>query len=125
MVVGVGIMTASAVTGVNSVIFYWQIILNYSGSTIHPYLYAITNALINVLVTIVAMSVIDTRGRKTLLSTGTAIMTVSMVLIGCGFVVWGLTIDDDTGTLTGLRDVLITTGISPGQGQGFDGLSSP
>ena len=106
-------MTASAVTGVNSVIFYWQIILNYSGSTDHPYIFAITNALINVLVTIVAMCVIDTRGRKTLLSTGTAIMTASMVLIGSGFVVWGLTLDDDSNPLTDLRAVLIAVGISP------------
>ena len=81
-------MASSTLSGVNSVIFYWQIILHYSGDAEHPYVFAVINSCVNVGVTMIALLLIDTAGRKRLLSTGTGAMSVSMGVIGVGFIIW-------------------------------------
>lgn len=87
LIVGIGLAFFQQVTGINTVIYYAPTILQSSGlpSASTAILATAGIGLVNVLMTVVAMWLIDRVGRRPLLLTGIAGMTVSLAVLGFVF----------------------------------------
>ena len=87
LVVGIGLAIFQQITGINTVIYYAPVILQSAGisSASGAILATAGVGLVNVIMTIVAMRLIDRKGRKPLLLTGIAGMVVSLGLLGVVF----------------------------------------
>jgi MFS transporter, SP family, galactose:H+ symporter len=87
LVVGIGLAIFQQVTGINTVIYYAPVILQSAGisSASGAILATAGIGLVNVLMTIVSMRLIDTKGRKPLLLTGIAGMVITLGLLGFVF----------------------------------------
>jgi SP family galactose:H+ symporter-like MFS transporter len=87
LVVGLGLAIFQQVTGINTVIYYAPTIIQSAGipSAEGAILATAGIGLVNVLMTIVAMWLIDRVGRRPLLLTGIAGMIVSLVVLGFVF----------------------------------------
>ncbi|MEM1451320.1 MAG: sugar porter family MFS transporter [Planctomycetota bacterium] len=79
MVIGLGLGFFQQITGINEVFYYSTTIFSLTGVGRDAALaQAILVGIVNVVFTIVAMRLIDTKGRKPLLLVGTAMMTVAL-----------------------------------------------
>ncbi len=69
MIVGIGLAIAQQITGINTVIYYAPTILNFAGfsSASVAILASVGVGIVNVLLTLVAMQLIDRVGRRPLL----------------------------------------------------------
>jgi sugar porter (SP) family MFS transporter len=83
LVVGLGLAIFQQIVGVNTVIYFSPTILSFTGLNAGS---AVTQALFvgltNVVFTVVAVRLLDRVGRRPLLLSGTAILTVALVLLG-------------------------------------------
>jgi SP family sugar:H+ symporter-like MFS transporter len=87
-VVWVGILLAAfqQLVGINVVKTYSNIIWNAAGfSTATTFLFSIVTVVISVVSTMIAIGVIDRVGRRTMLLTGAAVMTVALVVLAISF----------------------------------------
>jgi len=87
MVVGIGLAIWQQVTGINTVIYYAPTIFQFAGlgSASVAILATLGVGIVNVLMTIVALRLVDRVGRRPLLLTGLAGMIVSLVVLGLAF----------------------------------------
>jgi sugar porter (SP) family MFS transporter len=86
MVVGIGLAAIQQFTGINTVIYYAPTILTETGLDAgNAILNALPIGIVNVLVTIVAIRLVDRVGRRPLLLFSLAGMTVSLVVLGLSF----------------------------------------
>ena len=87
LVVGIGLAIFQQVTGINTVIYYAPLIIQSAGisSASGAILATAGIGVVNVLMTIVAMWVIDRVGRRPLLLVGIAGMVVTLGLLGLAF----------------------------------------
>jgi SP family galactose:H+ symporter-like MFS transporter len=87
LVVGMGLAIFQQVTGINTVIYYAPTIIQSAGisSASAAILATAGIGLVNVIMTVVAMWLIDRAGRRPLLLTGIAGMTVSLGVLGLLF----------------------------------------
>ncbi len=87
MLVGIGVMTLSAVTGINMVIYYAPTIVQATGvsSTAGAIGAAVGVGLINVIMTVVALRYIDRVGRRPLLLVGLTVMTIALAALAISF----------------------------------------
>jgi sugar porter (SP) family MFS transporter len=86
LVIGIGLAVLQQVTGINTVIYFAPTILNSVGiSTSNAILASLPVGIINVVMTVVAIMVIDRVGRRPLLLGSLAGMVVSLVLLGLTF----------------------------------------
>lgn len=87
LIVGVGLAIFQQITGINTVIYYAPTIIQSAGlpSASAAILATAGIGLVNVLMTIVAMWLIDRVGRRPLLLTGIVGMTVSLIVLGFVF----------------------------------------
>jgi MFS transporter, SP family, galactose:H+ symporter len=87
LIVGIGLAIFQQVTGINTVIYYAPTIIQSAGlpSASAAILATVGIGLVNVLMTIVAMWLIDRVGRRPLLLTGIAGMIVSLGVLGLVF----------------------------------------
>ncbi len=87
LVVGVGLAIIQQVTGINTVIYYAPTILQSAGipSASGAILATAGIGLVNVIMTIVAMVLIDRVGRRPLLLVSLAGMAIALVVLGYGF----------------------------------------
>ncbi|HSV23441.1 MAG TPA: sugar porter family MFS transporter [Xanthobacteraceae bacterium] len=87
LVVGIGLAIFQQVTGINTVIYYAPLIIQSAGisSESGAILATAGIGLVNVLMTIVAMWLIDRVGRRPLLLVGTAGMVATLGLLGLAF----------------------------------------
>jgi MFS family permease len=86
LLVGVVIAITQQITGINAIFFYAPTIFEQSGiGTDAAFLQAVLVGVINVVFTIVAMSLIDKWGRKPLLITGLTGIILSMAICTYGF----------------------------------------
>ena len=86
MTIGISVGILQQITGINSVFFYAPMIFEQSGiGTNAAFMQAVLVGLVNVVFTVVAMSLIDRIGRRPLLGFGLAGIAVSMLLLAYGF----------------------------------------
>ncbi len=87
LVVGVGLAILQQVTGINTVIYYAPTIVEFTGvdSSAGSILAAVGVGVINVLMTVVALRLLDRAGRRTLLMIGVSGMVISLFALGAAF----------------------------------------
>ena len=87
LIVGVGLAVFQQITGINTVIYYAPTIFQFAGlkSASVSILATVGVGIINVLMTLVAMWIIDRVGRRPLLMTGLIGMILSLVILGLAF----------------------------------------
>ena len=84
--IGVVVGVLQQITGINSVFFYAPVIFEQSGiGTDASFVQAIFVGLINLVFTVIAISLIDKLGRRPLLLVGLVGITVSMAVLSYGF----------------------------------------
>lgn len=88
MIIGVGLAIFQQITGINTVIYFAPAIFKAAGlgSTPATILATAGVGVVNVVMTIVAMRLIDSAGRRALLLTGLAGMAASLVVLALGFI---------------------------------------
>jgi SP family galactose:H+ symporter-like MFS transporter len=87
MIVGVGLAVAQQVTGINTVIYYAPTIFKFAGlsSASVAILASVGVGIVNVVLTVVAMQLIDRVGRRPLLLISLAGMSLSLIVLGLAF----------------------------------------
>jgi SP family galactose:H+ symporter-like MFS transporter len=87
MIVGVGLAIAQQITGINTVIYYAPTIFTFAGlsSASAAILASLGVGIVNVLLTLVAMQLIDRIGRRPLLLVSLGGMTLGLVVLGLAF----------------------------------------
>lgn len=92
LIVGIGLAAFQQLTGINTVIYYAPTILEFAGfqSAAVSILATAGIGMINVIMTIVAISLIDRVGRRPLLLIGLIGMIISLAILGIAFVLPGL-----------------------------------
>lgn len=80
VIIGSGLMFIQAMTGINSVIFYSTTIFGFAGFKDSILATASVGA-VNVLTSVLATTLVETMGRRTLLLIGTSIMLVSLLVL--------------------------------------------
>lgn len=95
LLVGIGLAILQQITGINTVIYYAPTIIQDTGinSDSSAILASLGVGIINVIMTVVALRLLDRRGRRELLMIGVTGMSLSLILLGCAFL-------GDTGTIT-------------------------
>jgi sugar porter (SP) family MFS transporter len=90
MIIGVALAVFQQITGINTIIYYAPTLLSSAGLGNSAALLAnVVNGAVNVLMTIVAIRLLDRTGRRPLLLGGTAGMVVGMLLVALTFAVGG------------------------------------
>jgi len=86
LIIGVTVAILQQITGINSVFFYAPMIFEQSGiGTDASYMQAVLVGLTNLAFTLLAISLIDKLGRKTLLSVGISGIALCMFILAYGF----------------------------------------
>jgi len=86
LLIGLVVGIIQQITGINAVFFYAPMIFQQSGlGTDAAFAQAVVVGLINVVFTVIAISLVDKLGRKPLLTGGLAGIALSMLLLGSGF----------------------------------------
>ena len=87
LVVGIGLAILQQITGINTVIYYAPTIIQQAGinSDSSAILASLGVGVINVLMTVVALRLLDRAGRRTLLFIGVSGMSFSLFLLGIAF----------------------------------------
>jgi len=95
LLVGIGLAVLQQITGINTVIYYAPTIIQDTGidSDSSAILASLGVGIINVAMTIVALRLLDKRGRREMLFIGVAGMSLSLFLLGVAFL-------GETGTWT-------------------------
>jgi sugar porter (SP) family MFS transporter len=115
LVVGIGLAVFQQFVGINTVIYYAPTIIKSTGlANVASVLATVGIGVVNVLMTIVAILVIDRVGRKPLLLVGLAGMTASLVIIGAAFAFSGLSGIISWVTLAGLMLYIASFAVSFG-----------
>jgi sugar porter (SP) family MFS transporter len=90
MILGVALAVFQQITGINTIIYYAPTLLSSAGLGNSAALLAnVVNGAVNVLMTIVAIRLLDRTGRRPLLLGGTAGMAVGMIVVALTFVIGG------------------------------------
>ena len=87
MIVGIGLAVAQQITGINTVIYYAPTIFRFAGlsSASVAILASVGVGVVNVVLTVVAMQLIDRVGRRPLLLASLAGMALSLFVLGMAF----------------------------------------
>jgi SP family galactose:H+ symporter-like MFS transporter len=87
MIIGIGLAVFQQVTGINTVIYYAPTIFQFAGfkSASSAILATLGLGVVNMLMTVVAIRMIDRVGRRPLLLTGLAGMVISLGILGLAF----------------------------------------
>jgi sugar porter (SP) family MFS transporter len=87
LVIGVGLAVLQQVTGINTVIYYAPTIIQFTGidSSSSAILASLGVGVINIAATIVALRLIDRKGRRPLLMVGVTGMVIALFTLGLAF----------------------------------------
>ena len=122
LVITIGVVVAilQQITGINSVFFYAPMIFEQSGiGTDASFVQAILVGLINLVFTLLAISLIDRIGRKPLLVFGLSGIVISMAVLAFGF--YSATYTLDAEAIAGLPEQVQTEQLQTIEGQTFQG----
>ncbi len=91
MLVGIGLAVLQQVTGINTVIYYAPIIFQFAGigSASSSIFASLSVGVVNVVMTIVAVVLLDRAGRRPLLLVGETGMVLSLAALAAGFALHG------------------------------------
>ncbi len=118
LTLGILVAVLQQITGINAEFFYAPMIFQQSGvGTDAAFMQAIFVGLINLVFTVLAISLIDRLGRRPLLIAGLAGIAASMLLLSYGFGSATYTIRDDA--VAGLSQKIDVTALAPLVGQTF------
>ena len=96
LTIGISVGILQQITGINSVFFYAPMIFEQSGiGTNASFMQAILVGLVNLIFTVVAMTLIDKLGRRLLLGFGLTGIAVCMLTLAYGFGTATYTLDQD------------------------------
>jgi len=96
MIIGFGIAFFQQITGINAIFYYAPMIFEMAGGgKDSAFLQASILGLTNLIMTLVAMALIDRLGRKPLLIIGATGLTAALVMTGAAFHAASYTISDD------------------------------
>lgn len=89
LVVGIGLAVLQQITGINTVIYYAPTIIQATGidSDFSSILASLGVGVINVLMTVVALRLLDSKGRRELLFVGVSGISLSLFLLGLAFLI--------------------------------------
>ncbi|MCB0871357.1 MAG: sugar porter family MFS transporter [Solirubrobacterales bacterium] len=89
LVVGIGLAILQQITGINTVIYYAPTIIQSTGidSDFSSILASLGVGIINVVMTVVALRLLDSRGRREMLFIGVSGISLSLFLLGLAFLV--------------------------------------
>jgi MFS transporter, SP family, galactose:H+ symporter len=88
LLVGIGLAILQQITGINTVIYYAPTIIQSTGidSASSAILASLGVGIINVVMTVVALRLLDRAGRRTMLFIGVSGMSASLFALGCAFI---------------------------------------
>ncbi|MCW2549706.1 MAG: sugar porter family transporter [Mycobacterium sp.] len=110
MVIGVSLAVFQQITGINTIIYYAPTLLSSAGLGSSAALLAnVVNGGVNVLMTIVAIRLLDRTGRRPLLLGGTAGMAAGMLVVGLTFAIGGSPLHGGTAYVA-IAGLLLYTG---------------
>jgi sugar porter (SP) family MFS transporter len=110
MIIGVSLAVFQQITGINTVIYYAPTLLSSAGLGNSAALLAnVVNGGVNVLMTIVAIRLLDHTGRRPLLLGGTAGMATGMVVVALTFAIGGSHLHGGTAYIA-IAGLLLYTG---------------
>jgi sugar porter (SP) family MFS transporter len=120
MILGVALAVFQQITGINTVIYYAPTLLSSAGLGNSAALLAnVVNGAVNVLMTIVAIRLLDRTGRRPLLIGGTAGMAVGMIIVALTFAVGGSQLHGNTAYIAIFGLLLYTGSFAIGLGPVF------
>jgi len=120
LMIGIVVAVIQQITGINSVFFYAPMIFEQSGiGTDASFVQAILVGLINLVFTILAMSLVDRLGRKPLLGIGLTGIAVSMFVLAFGFYTATYTLTE--ASLAGLPAEVQTEQLNQLEGRTYQG----
>jgi sugar porter (SP) family MFS transporter len=110
MIIGVALAVFQQITGINTIIYYAPTLLSSAGLGNSAALLAnVVNGAVNVLMTIVAIRLLDRAGRRPLLLGGTTGMATGMVVVALTFLLGGSQLHGDAAYIA-ITGLLIYTG---------------
>jgi sugar porter (SP) family MFS transporter len=110
MIIGVTLAVFQQITGINTIIYYAPTLLSSAGLGNSAALLAnVVNGAVNVLMTIVAIRLLDRAGRRPLLLGGTTGMAVGMIVVAMTFAIGGSQLHGNTAYIA-IAGLLIYTG---------------
>jgi sugar porter (SP) family MFS transporter len=110
MIIGVALAVFQQITGINTIIYYAPTLLSSAGLGNSAALLAnVVNGAVNVLMTIVAIRLLDRVGRRPLLLGGTTGMAVGMIVVALTFAIGGSHLHGDTAYVA-IAGLLLYTG---------------
>jgi sugar porter (SP) family MFS transporter len=110
MIIGVALAVFQQITGINTIIYYAPTLLASAGLGNSAALLAnVVNGAVNVLMTIVAIRLLDRTGRRPLLLRGTAGMAVGMLIVALTFAIGGSHLHGGTAYIA-IAGLLLYTG---------------
>jgi sugar porter (SP) family MFS transporter len=110
MVIGVAMAMFQQITGINTIIYYAPTLLSAAGLGNSAALLAnVVNGTVNVLMTIVAIRLLDRTGRRPLLLGGTAGMAAGMIVVALTFAIGGSKLHGGTAYIA-IAGLLLYTG---------------
>lgn len=89
LLVGIGLAVLQQITGINTVIYYAPTIIKETGidGNSAAILASLGVGIINVIMTVVALRLLDSRGRREMLTIGVTGISVSLFLLGLAFLI--------------------------------------
>jgi sugar porter (SP) family MFS transporter len=110
MIIGVALAVFQQITGINTIIYYAPTLLSAAGLGNSAALLAnVVNGAVNVLMTIVAIRLLDRTGRRPLLLGGTTGMALGMIVVALTFAIGGSHLHGHTAYIA-IAGLLIYTG---------------
>jgi sugar porter (SP) family MFS transporter len=120
MIVGVALAVFQQVTGINTIIYYAPTLLSSAGLGNSAALLAnVVNGAVNVVMTIVAIRLLDRVGRRPLLIGGTTGMAVGMIVVALTFAIGGSQLHGNTAYIAIFGLLLYTGSFAIGLGPVF------
>jgi sugar porter (SP) family MFS transporter len=110
MIIGVALAVFQQITGINTIIYYAPTLLSSAGLGNSAALLAnVVNGAVNVLMTIVAIRLLDRTGRRPLLIGGTTGMAAGMIVVALTFAIGGSQLHGNTAYIA-IAGLLLYTG---------------